>query len=134
MNTTTSEVTLAWYTRTVAILCTVLGLVALTTTTNQETVTRVLGLDFNLSHGILMIVVGVLGLATLLMGVLPIRTFTMISGIVFTVTGLWATVGGGSVPMLGDINTTTAALHLFMGVTGIVFWQTSEHGVASRIS
>jgi hypothetical protein len=123
MTTTTSPVVM--YARVFGIVLTLAGILGFFVTTNQDVVKPLLGFDVNLTHNLVHLATGVLGLIAGFSVLSFARPYAIILGVVYTVLGVWGlAVGDGFDPfgLLGNVNIADDFLHLAIGVVGIGAW------------
>ena len=110
------------YARVFGVVLTLVGILGLLVTTDQDNVEPLLGFDVNLTHNIVHLLTGVLGLVAGFSALRYARTYAIVLGVVYTLLGIWGiVVGEGFDPfgLFGEINMADNFLHLAIGVLGI---------------
>jgi hypothetical protein len=130
MNTTVAPA--VWYARILGIVLTIVGLIGLSVTTDQETVKQLAGLDINLTHNIVHLATGVLGLLVGFMWMSSARLYAILVGIVYLIVGVWGFVDADPMGLFGNINDAGNYLHLVLGVLGLAAWAKSQDHSAER--
>jgi hypothetical protein len=123
MTTTTSPAVM--YARVFGVVLTLVGILGFFVTTNQDVVKPLLGFDVNLTHNLVHLATGVLGLIAGFSVLTFARPYAILLGVVYTVLGVWGlAVGNGFDPfgLLGNVNVADSFLHLAIGVVGIGAW------------
>lgn len=122
MNTTTHASPAVMYARIFGIVLTLVGILGLVITTDQDTVDQLLGFDVNLTHNLVHLATGVLGLVAGFSMLMYARTYAIVLGVVYTALGIWGlTAGDGFDPfgLFGNIDMADNVLHLAIGVLGL---------------
>jgi hypothetical protein len=110
------------YARIFGVVLTIVGVWGLFLTTDQNTASSLLGFDVNLTHNVVHLATGVIGLVAGFMLMSWARGYALLFGIVYTVLGIWGLIhGDGFNPfgIFGVINTADQWLHLAIGVVGL---------------
>ncbi len=110
------------YARVFGVVLTLVGILGFFVTTSQDNVEPLLGFDVNLTHNLVHLATGVLGLVAGFTALRYARTYAIALGVVYTVLGVWGLVAGdGFDPfgIFGHINMADNFLHLAIGVLGI---------------
>ena len=110
------------YARVFGVVLTLVGILGLAINTDQETVKSLLGFDVNLTHNIVHLLTGVLGLVAGFSMLVYARAYALVLGIVYSALGIWGlAVGEGFDPfgLLGNVNMADNFLHLAIGALGI---------------
>jgi hypothetical protein len=124
------------YARVFGIVLTLVGILGLLVTTNQDTVEPLLGFDVNLTHNLVHLLTGVLGLIAGFSVLMYARTYAIVFGVVYTALGIWGLIAGdGFDPfgLFGSINMADHVLHLAIGLLGIGAWVATRERGAERI-
>ncbi len=122
MDTTTNSSPAVMYARVFGVVLTLVGILGLVINTDQDTVKSLLGFDVNLTHNLVHLATGVLGLVAGFSMLVYARTYALVLGIVYAVLGIWGlSVGDGFDPfgLLGSVNMADHFLHLAIGALGI---------------
>lgn len=133
INTTSPAV---MYARVFGIVLTLVGILGLLINTDQETTKSLLGFDVNLTHNIVHLATGVLGLIAGFSVIVYARTYALVLGIVYAALGLWGLVAGGDLDPFGlfvNINMADHVLHLAIGVLGLAAWFASRDTTVERV-
>lgn len=128
MDTTTASPAVM-YARIFGIVLTIVGVLGLFVTTSQDTVDLLLGFDVNLTHNLVHLATGVLGLGAGFIMLSYARLYALVFGVVYTALGVWGLiVGDGFDPfgLFGNVNMADNILHLAIGVLGLGAWATAE--------
>lgn len=110
------------YARVLGVVLTLVGILGLAINTDQDAVKSLLGFDVNLTHNIVHLATGVLGLIAGFSMLVYARTYALALGIVYAALGIWGlAVGDGFDPfgLLGNVNMADNFLHLAIGALGI---------------
>lgn len=110
------------YARIFGVVLTLVGILGLLLTTSQTNVESLLGFDVNLTHNIVHLATGVLGLVAGFATLQFARLYAIVLGVVYTLLGLWGLVSGGAIDpfgLFGQINMADHFLHLAIGLAGI---------------
>lgn len=113
------------YARLFGVVLTIVGVLGFFYTTDQDVVKSMLGFDVNLTHNIVHLATGILGLAAGFSMLVYARAYALVFGVVYTILGIWGlAVGDGFDPLgvLGSVNMGDNFLHLVIGVLGIGAW------------
>jgi hypothetical protein len=132
--TTTSPAVM--YARVFGIVLTLVGVLGLLVTTEQDSVEQLLGFDVNLTHNLVHLLTGVLGLIAGFSALVYARTYAIVLGVVYTLLGVWGLVAGdGFDPfgLFGSINMADHVLHLAIGILGIGAWVASRERDVERV-
>ena len=127
MDTTASPAVM--YARIFGIVLTIVGVLGLFVTTDQDTVGSLLGFDVNLTHNLVHLATGVLGLVAGFALLTWARAYAIAFGVIYLVLGVWGViVGDGFDPfgLLGTVDMADNLLHLAIGVLGIGAWAASR--------
>jgi hypothetical protein len=119
------------YARVAGIVLSVLGVLGMFVTTSQATVATLLGMEVNLTHNLLLLTVGIVGLLVGFTMLAWARGYAIVVGIAFTVLGAWGlVVGTGFDPFgaFGSINAAGSILHLAIGLFGIAAFAAARLG------
>jgi hypothetical protein len=111
-----------WYGRIVGIVLTLAGIVGLAMTTSQDKVAEVAGLDVNLTHNLVHLATGLVGLYVGFMALRHARSFAIVFGVVYAALGVWGLIEGGPFDpfgIFGTIDMTDTWIHLLLGIAGI---------------
>lgn len=110
------------YARIFGVVLTIVGVIGLGVTTDQEAVRSLLGFDVNLTHNLVHLATGVLGLVAGFALLSWARAYAIAFGVVYTGLAVWGfVVGEGFNPfgLLGSVNAADNVLHLLIGLIGI---------------
>ena len=110
------------YARVFGVVLTLVGILGLFVTTDQDTVESLLGFDVNLTHNLVHLASGVLGLIAGFSLLAWARGYALILGIVYTVLGVWGLIVGDNFDPLGilqSVNIADSVLHIAIGVLGL---------------
>lgn len=110
------------YARVFGVVLTLVGILGLVINTDQDAVKSLLGFDVNLTHNIVHLLTGVLGLVAGFSMLVYARAYALVLGIVYAALGIWGlAVGDGFDPfgLLGNVNMADNFLHLAIGALGI---------------
>lgn len=121
MNTTTASPAVM-YARIFGIVLTLVGILGLFVTTDQNTTSQLLGFDVNLTHNVVHLATGIVGLIAGFMVLTLARGYALVFGLVYTALGIWGLVhGDGFDPfgIFGQIDMADNILHLAIGVVGL---------------
>lgn len=124
------------YARVFGVVLTLVGILGLAINTDQETVESLFGFDVNLTHNIIHLLTGGLGLLAGFATLAYARAYALVFGIVYTALGIWGlAVGEGFDPfgLLGNVNMADNFLHLAIGVFGIGAYVASREGTRDAI-
>ena len=122
MDRTLSASPAVMYARVFGVVLTLVGILGLAINTDQETVKSLLGFDVNLTHNVVHLLTGVLGLVAGFSMLVYARAYALVLGIVYAALGIWGlAVGDGFDPfgLLGSVNMADNFLHLAIGALGI---------------
>ena len=126
----TSTITPAvWYARIFGIVLTLAGIAGLAVITDQNSVQQLAGLDINLTHNIVHLLTGVLGLVAGFAVLTSARYYALVLGIVYAGLGLWGVIVGDGFNPFGlfeNINMADNVLHLVIGIVGLGAWAMSR--------
>jgi hypothetical protein len=128
MDTTRTSLVVT-YARVLGIALTLAGILGFFVNTDQDTVDQLLGLDVNLTHNIVHLATGVLGLVAGFALLTWARTYALVFGIVYTALGVWGLFEGDTFDPLGifgNVNMADTVLHLVLGVLGIAAYVMSR--------
>ena len=117
------------YARVLGVALTLAGILGLVVNPEQDVVKSLLGLDINLTHNIVHLATGVLGLVAGFAALRYARTYAVVLGVVYTALAIWGfVVGEGFNPfgLLGNVNMADNFLHLAIGVLGLGAYVASE--------
>ena len=120
MDTTASPAVM--YSRIFGIVLTIVGVLGLFVTTNQDTASSLLGFDVNLTHNLVHLATGLIGVGVGFYALAYARMYAIVFGVVYTALGVWGLVeGSGFDPfgLFGSIDMADNILHLAIGVLGI---------------
>lgn len=134
--TTTAPLTVL-YARIAGILLTIVGIIGLAMANDAETATQVLGLELNLTHNIVHLATGVLGILAGFTLLAYARTYTVVFGVAYTVLGIWGLGSGDAFNpfgMFGNINSADSLLHLIVGLAGIGAWVAARTAESEKTS
>lgn len=135
MDTTTTSPAVM-YARVFGIVLTLVGILGLIINTSQGEVESLLGFDVNLTHNIVLLASGVLGLLVGFSLLAYARTYAIVLGVVYTILAVWGLAAGGGIDPFGlfvNINMADHFLHLAIGVLGIGAWVASRAKSTERI-
>jgi Domain of unknown function (DUF4383) len=124
-----------WYARIVGIVLTLVGILGLVLTASQDNVESLLGFDVNLTHNLVHLLTGIVGIAIGYSAIKATRTFALVFGLVYTVLGVWGLAVGGDfdpLGLFGRINMADHVLHIALGVVGLAAWAMSRDEVGER--
>ncbi|MCW2926992.1 MAG: hypothetical protein JWM86_960 [Thermoleophilia bacterium] len=110
------------YARIFGIVLTLVGILGLLVNAEQDSVESLLGFDVNLTHNLVHLATGVLGLIVGFKVLSQARTYAIVLGVVYTALGIWGlTAGDGFDPfdLFVNINPADHVLHLAIGILGI---------------
>lgn len=130
MNTSPQPSLAVMYARILGIALTIAGVAGLFVTTDQDAVSQLLGLDVNLTHNIVHLATGVLGLVAGFAMLAWARTYALVFGVVYAALGVWGLFEGDTFDPLGifgNVNMADTVLHLVLGVLGIAAYAMSRH-------
>jgi hypothetical protein len=122
---TTAASPAVMYARIFGIVLTIVGILGLFVTTDQDTVESLLGFDVNLTHNLVHLGTGVLGLIAGFALLSWARAYAIVFGVVYTALALWGLVEGEGFDPFGIFGTIDMAdniLHLAIGLLGIGAW------------
>lgn len=125
-----------WYARIVGIVLTVVGVLGLIVTTDQESVRSLMGFDVNLTHNLVHLATGLVGVGIGFFALTMSRMYALVFGIVYAVLGIWGLIEGANFNPLGlfvQINMADHVLHLALGVAGIAAWAMSRDEVGETV-
>lgn len=125
------------YARAFGIVLTLLGVLGFFVTTSQDSVESLLGFDVNLTHNIVHLVAGVLGIAAGFTTIMYARAYAVVLGAVFTIWGIWGlVVGDGFDPfgIFGNVNMADNFLHLIVGVLGLAAFAATREELGREYS
>ncbi len=124
------------YARVFGVVLTLIGILGLAINTDQDTVKSLLGFDVNLTHNVIHLLTGVLGLVAGFAMLAYARAYALVLGIVYAALGIWGlAVGDGFDPfgLLGSVNMADNFLHLAIGALGIGAYVASREGTRDAI-
>ena len=127
--TTTTVSPAVWYARIFGIVLTLVGILGLITNTDQDTVRSLMGFDVNLTHNIVHLITGVLGLVAGFALLTWSRAYALVLGVVYAVLGIWGLLASGTFDpfnLFVLINPADNWLHLAIGVIGLVAFAMSK--------
>lgn len=130
MDTTASPSVM--YARIFGVVLTLVGILGLLVTTDQDTTSQLLGFEVNLTHNLVHLATGVLGLVAGFSLLVWARTYAIVLGVVYTALAIWGfIVGDGFDPfgLFGEIDMADNVLHLAIGVLGIAAYFAGERTV-----
>ena len=122
MDRTRSASPAVTYARVLGVALTLAGILGLVVNPEQDVVKSLLGLDVNLTHNIVHLATGVLGLVVGFKLLEHARTYALVFGVVYAALAIWGlSVGDGFDPfgLLGNVNMADNFLHLALGALGI---------------
>jgi hypothetical protein len=125
MDRTTTSSPAVMYARVFGVVLTIVGILGLLVTTDQDSVDQLLGFDVNLTHNLVHLATGVLGLIAGFAALVWARTYAIVLGVVYAALGVWGLIAGdGFDPfgVFGNINPADHVLHLVIGALGIGAW------------
>jgi hypothetical protein len=118
------------YSRIFGIVLTLVGILGLIVTTDQDSVKSLLGFDVNLTHNFVHLASGALGLAVGFSMLAYARAYALILGVVYALLGVWGLATDGVFDPLGlfvRINTADHWLHLAIGLVGLAaYWASRD--------
>lgn len=117
------------YARIFGAVLTIAGIAGLAINTDQKSVESLLGLDVNLTHNIVHLASGVLGLVAGFAALAWSRMYALILGIIYTVLAVWGFTAGNTFDpfdLFVRINMADHILHLAIGVLGLAAWIASR--------
>ncbi len=126
MNTSTSPAVL--YARVFGVVLTIAGVLGLILTTDQNSAHSLLGLDVNLTHNLVHLITGVLGLAAGFSMLVYAHTYALVLGVVYAVLGVWGLATSGvfnPLDLFVRINSADNFLHLAIGLVGLAAFAAS---------
>lgn len=126
MDTSTKPSWALWYARIFGVVLTLIGVFGLFLTTSQSNVESLMGFDVNLTHNIVHLATGLLGLAAGWGGMLAARTYAIVLGVVYTLVGIWGFMDSDPLGLFGNINQADNVLHLVIGIAGIAAYAMSK--------
>jgi hypothetical protein len=124
------------YARIFGVVLTLVGILGLITNTDQDVTKELLGFDVNLTHNLVHLATGVLGLIAGFTAIVYARTYALVLGIVYAALGIWGLVAGGDLDPFGifvNINMADHVLHLLIGVLGLGAWFASRATTVERV-
>jgi hypothetical protein len=110
------------YARVFGVVLTLVGVLGLLINTDQNTTESLLGFDVNLTHNLVHLITGVLGLVAGFSMLVYARVYALVLGIVYALLGIWGLASGGNLDpfdLFVNINMADHFLHLAIGVLGI---------------
>ena len=128
MDTTTTSPAVM-YARVFGIVLTLVGILGLLVTTEQDAVGSLLGFDVNLTHNLVHLASGVLGLIVGFSALAYARIYAIVLGVVYTVLGVWGLAAGDNFDpfdLFVRINMADHILHLVIGILGLGAWFASR--------
>lgn len=120
-----------WFARILGLVLTVVGLVGFTMTTSVDSTSSLLGFDINLSENIIHLATGLVGLVAGLAILTWARSFALILGVVYLATGIWGLFDSNPLSIFGNLNSADNALHIGIGVVGLIVFAVSRSTVIS---
>lgn len=117
------------YARVFGVVLTLVGILGLLVNAEQDTVEQLLGFDVNLTHNLVHLASGVLGLIVGFSVLAYARSYAIVLGVVYTILGVWGLTAGDNFDpfgAFGSINVADHFLHLAIGVLGIAAWVASR--------
>lgn len=129
MNTTQPRSNAVWYALVFGTVLTLIGVLGFFVNTSQDMAEPLLGFDVNLTHNLVHLASGVVGLIVGLSALMYARMYALVLGIVYTVLGVWGlVVGDGFDPfgLFASINSADNFLHLAIGLLGLGAWITTQ--------
>lgn len=124
------------YARVFGVVLTLVGILGLVINQEQDVVKSLLGFDVNLTHNIVHLLTGVLGLVAGFSMLVYARTYALVLGVVYAALGIWGlAVGDGFDPfgLLGNVNMADNFLHLAIGALGIGAYVASREDTRTAI-
>jgi hypothetical protein len=124
------------YAKVFGVVLTLVGILGLFVTTDQDTAKQLLGFDVNLTHNLVHLLTGVLGLVAGFTAIVYARAYALVLGIVYAALGIWGLVASGTFDPFGlfvAINTADHWLHLLIGVLGIGAYVASRQNAVERV-
>ena len=109
-----------WYARVFGIVLTLVGVLGMFTTTSQAHAQPLLGFDVNLTHNIVHLATGALGLVAGFALLSLARTYALVLGIVYLVVAIWGFADADPLGLFVHINPADNVLHVAIGVIGLV--------------
>ena len=134
MDRTTTSPTVM-YARVFGIVLTLVGILGLLINTEQESVKQLLGFDVNLTHNLVHLLTGVLGIVAGFSMLVYARTYAIVLGVVYTALGVWGLIAGNGFDpfvLFGSINMADHFLHLAIGILGIGAWVATRENRVER--
>lgn len=131
---TTSITPAVWYARILGIILTIVGIWGLTTGATQDVTNELMGFDVNLTHNIVHLVTGVLGLLCGFMLLTGARLYALAIGAIYLLLGVWGLFDSDPFGLFGSINGGDNVLHLALGVVGLGAWMRSPITSRERVS
>jgi hypothetical protein len=117
------------YARVFGVVLTLAGIIGLMLTTSQNNADSLLGLDVNLTHNLVHLITGILGLAAGFSMIVYARSYALVLGVVYTALGVWGLFTSGTFDPFGlfvRINTADNFLHLAIGIVGLAAYAASR--------
>ena len=123
------------YARVFGVVLTIVGILGLVVNTEQDVVEQLLGFDVNLTHNLVHLATGVLGLIAGFTALMYARVYAIVLGVVYAVLGIWGLAAGdGFDPfdLFVNINMADHILHLAIGALGIAAYVATRGDVYRR--
>lgn len=123
------------YARIFGIVLTLVGILGFFVTAEQNMVRELIAFDVNLTHNLVHLATGVLGLVAGFAILTLARSYALILGVVYTALGIWGLVAGqpfDPLGLFGNINQADNILHLAIGVVGLGAWAASNERAAAK--
>lgn len=117
-----------WYARIFGIVLTIAGIVGLMAIADQNTTEKVLGLEVNLTHNIIHLASGVLGLVAGFAVLSFARTYALALGIIYGAVFVWGLFDSNPLGLFVNINAVDMGIHAALAVLGIAAWAMSREG------
>lgn len=117
------------YARIFGLVLTLVGALGLLVNTEQDAVESLLGFDVNLTHNLVHLATGVLGVVAGFAMLALARAYAIVLGIVYAVLGIWGLASGSTFDpfdLFVNINTADHILHVAIGAMGIGAWVASQ--------
>lgn len=124
------------YAQVFGVVLTLVGILGLVITTSQNGTSSLLGFDVNLTHNLVHLITGLLGVAVGFSMVVYARSYALVLGVVYTALGLWGVLSSGTFDPFGlfvRINTADNFLHLAIGIVGLAAFAASRPTVADDV-
>lgn len=122
------------YARVFGVVLTLVGILGILINTDQDTVKSLLGFDVNLTHNLIHIATGVLGLVAGFSMLVYARAYALVLGVVYTALGVWGLTGENNpLDLFANINTADHFLHLAIGLVGLGAYVASRDGADEAV-